>query len=181
MSKVKLLNLLKKLSYKKGLVTLSSGATSNFYIDCRQTVLNAEGSLLVGQLVYEHIQSLNLKIAGLGGLSLGADPIAISTAVYSATKNNPIHAFIVRKEPKDHGTGEYIEGLQNLPFNSPVLVVDDVITSGSSIYKAISKAHDAGLKPVGVFCLIDRGESKRTQFSNLPFSSLFVAEDFTSD
>jgi len=181
--RARLLELLKTLSWQRGEVTLASGRRSDFYFDCRQTALHAEGAVLIGRLVFEHVRSLRQKgvaIDGVGGPTLGADPIATATAVHSFLAGEPVHAFIVRKEPKSHGTGTWLEGLRNLAAGSRVLVVEDVVTSGASMLAALERVRSAGLVPVALLCIVDRGEGGRDSLvaSGLPYTSLFTRFDF---
>lgn len=181
--RARLLRLLSELSWRKGPVTLASGKVSDFYIDCKQTALNAEGAALIGQLTFEHVQTLRnqgLRVDGVGGLTLGADPLAVATAVYSFIKNDPVHAFIIRKDPKDHGTAVWVEGAKNVPSGSSVLILEDVVTSGGSGLKAIERARANGLVPIAIFALIDRQEGGRENLAKtgLPFASLFSRSDF---
>ncbi|MBI3179668.1 MAG: orotate phosphoribosyltransferase [Deltaproteobacteria bacterium] len=175
--------MLKARSLKTGPVTLASGKTSNFYIDCKETALHAQGAALIGQLVFDHVVALRgegLAIAGVGGLTMGADPIALATAVVSAASQEPVHAFIVRKEPKGHGTQSFVEGRANLPAGSAVLIVEDVVTTGGSTLKAIERARAAGLSPVAVLALVDREEGGAAAIaaSGVRFAALFTRSDF---
>lgn len=179
----RLLALLKDLSWTRGEVTLASGRTSNFYIDTKQTSLNAEGGLLVGELVFAHIQRLRaegMTIAAVGGITLGADPISTAAAVVAQQHGEPAHAFIIRKEPKGHGTGMWVEGLRNVPTGTPVLIVEDVVTTGGSTLKAINRAKESGLRPVAILALVDRLEGGRAalEATGIPFASLFTKDDF---
>lgn len=182
LAKKRLLQLLRQLSYKSGEVVLASGQVSDFYVDCRQTALHAEGADLIGRLVLEQIESLRAAgnpIVGVGGMTLGADPIAAATAVVSQRQGVPVHAFIVRKEAKDHGTGSQIEGLANLPEGSQVLVVEDTVTTGGSSLRAVEAIKAAGLVPAGLFCLVDRleGGRQRIEAAGLTYTSLFTRDD----
>ncbi len=179
----RLLAMLKERSLKTGPVTLASGKTSSFYIDCKVTALHAEGAALIGQLVCEHVESLRTQgqsIAGVGGLTMGADPIALAAAVTSAATRTPVHAFVVRKEAKDHGTQSFVEGGANLPPGSPVLIVEDVVTTGGSTLKAIERARASGLVPVAVLALVDREEGGAAAIvkAGLRFAALFTRRDF---
>jgi orotate phosphoribosyltransferase len=181
--RARLLELMKVLSWKRGIVTLQSGKTSDFYIDTKQTSLNAEGSLVLGELIFAHVRALReqgTKVLGVGGLTLGADPLASACAVVSAQKGDPVHAFIIRKEPKAHGTQEWVEGQNNLPAGSPVLVLEDVVTTGASTLKAIERARHGGLVPVAVLAVVDRDEGGRENIvaSGLPFAALLTKADF---
>jgi orotate phosphoribosyltransferase len=180
----RLLELFKELSWRRGRVTLASGKQSDFYIDGRQTALHAEGASLIGELVFAHAQQLRaagLRIDGVGGMTLGADPIATAAAVISQLRGAPMHAFIIRKELKGHGTGSWVEGARSLPKGSQVLVVEDTVTTGGSTIKAIERARDSGLTPVAILSLVDRNEGGRDALAatGLPYASLFTRDDFS--
>ncbi|HOP41305.1 MAG TPA: orotate phosphoribosyltransferase [Geobacteraceae bacterium] len=147
-------------SYEKKKVTLSSGVESDFYFDGKQTTLHPEGSYLTGKLFFESIRELE-NVEGVGGLTLGADPIATATSLVSFLEGKPIPAFIIRKEPKGHGTGAWLEGAKNLGKGSRVVIVEDVVTSGGSSLKAIRRAEEEGLLVLGVVTLVDREEGGR--------------------
>lgn len=149
------IELLKTLSYQKRKVILASGRESDFYVDGKQTTLHAEGAWLVGNLVWE---ALAPEVQGVGGLTLGADPIGAAVAAVSFHRGRPVHSFIVRKEPKGHGTGAYIEGLKNLPIGASVCIIEDTTTTGGSLLKAVERAEAAGLKVVQCITLLDREE-----------------------
>ena len=181
--KQRLLTLLADLSWKRGPVVLASGRTSDFYMDCKQTCLHPEGAFLVGQLVFSHLQTLRQHgsdIQGVGGLTLGADPIALATALTSHVHRAPVPAFIIRKEPKGHGTAAWLEGGRNLPKGAQVLLVEDVVTTGGSTRKAYDRALESGLKPVAILTILDRQEGGRENLAELgiPFASLVTRADF---
>lgn len=183
-ARARLLELLKELSWQRGRVTLASGKQSDFYIDCKQTALNAEGASLVGELVFEHAQSLRargVRLDGVGGMTLGADPISSAAAVVSQHRGAPLHAFIIRKEPKGHGTDQWLEGGKSLPAGSRVLLVEDVVTTGGSTLKALERARGGGLEPAAILSLVDRDEGGRQALAatGLPYSSIFTRADFT--
>ncbi len=156
----KLKSIIKEKSYEKRKVILSSGVESDFYFDGKQTTLHAQGGFLTGKLFFESIKDLE-GIEGVGGLTLGADPIATATSVVSCMEGRPIPAFIIRKEPKGHGTGAWLEGRKNLVPGARVVIVEDVVTSGGSSLKAIKRAEEEGLKVLGVVTLVDREEGGR--------------------
>jgi orotate phosphoribosyltransferase len=156
----RLRNIIREKSYEKRKVVLSSGAESDFYFDGKQTTLNAEGGFLTGRLFFDAIRNIR-EVEGVGGLTLGADPIATATSLVSFVENQPIPAFIIRKEPKGHGTGAWLEGGKNLPSGAKVVIVEDVVTSGGSSLKAITRAEEEGLKVLGVVTLVDREEGGR--------------------
>ncbi len=149
-----------KLSYEKRKVTLASGRESDFYFDGKQTTLHPEGGYLTGKLFFESIRDVP-DIEGVGGLTLGADPIATATSVVSYLEGRPIPAFIIRKEPKGHGTGAWLEGRKNFRPGSRVVIVEDVVTTGGSSMKAVRRAEEEGLKVLGIVALVDREEGGR--------------------
>ena len=131
-------------------VMLSSGEKSNYYIDCRRVTLDAKGAYLIGQVLSGMLEDAN----AVGGLTLGADPIATAVSVVSYEKKNPVEAFIVRKGQKAHGMMKRIEG--PLAPKSKVVIVDDVITKGGSVLEAIDAVESEGHQVVKVICLVDR-------------------------
>ncbi|MBI5665348.1 MAG: orotate phosphoribosyltransferase [Nitrospirae bacterium] len=139
---------------------LASGAMSNYYFNCKPTTLNSEGMYLIGNLLYDIIKSRkSWKVKGVGGLTLGADPVANAIAYTAYINNEELESFVVRKEPKKHGTMLWIEG--NVKKGDKVVIVEDVITTGGSTKKAIDRARECGLKILGVVVLIDRQEGGR--------------------
>ena len=153
--RARLVALLKEKSYRRKKVVLASGRESDFYVDGKQTTLNAEGSWLVGNLVWE---ALHPEVAGIGGLVIGADPIASATSAVSWTRGRPVHAFLVRKEAKGHGTQRYVEGRENLPDGTAVCIVEDTCTTGGSLLQAVDRAEAEGLRVVQCLTLVDREE-----------------------
>ncbi len=176
----RLLELLKEKAYKKGKVILTSGKESDFYIDCRPVTLHPEGAYLVGKLLYEMLLNSPKMIGGVGGLTLGADPIATAVSITSYLEGNPIPAFIVRKESKKHGRGLWIEGIGNLPEGTAVAIVEDVVTTGGSTLKAIERATEEGLEVVKVLAIVDREEGGQGNLEQKGFKleSLFRRYDF---
>lgn len=144
---------------------LSSGAKSNYYIDCKMTTCNPKGQFLIGNLIFNKIVNLNIK--AIGGLTLGADPIANAVSYTSGIKNHPINSFIVRKTPKGHGLKKTIEG--DIKQGDKVVIVDDVVTTGASTIEAIQKAKEFGLEIVKVIVLVDRQEGGRENILNEGF------------
>ena len=176
----RLLAMLTERSYAKKKVVLSSGRESDFYIDCKKTVLTAEGHWLVGTLMFAGVRSRFPSAIAIGGLTMGADPIASAISLVSFLGQSPLQAFLVRKEPKGHGTGQWIEGLSSLPSGAMVVIVEDVITTGASTIKAIERARAEGLVPVGAFTLVDRQEGglEAIEATGVPVVSLFARSDF---
>ena len=144
---------------------LVSGRMSNYYFNCKAVTLHPEGMHLIGNLIFEMVKDLNIK--GIGGLTLGADPVAYAVSYASFIKGNPIETFVVRKSAKAHGTMQWIEG--DVRKGDRVVIVDDVITTGKSTIEAISRAKEAGLEIVKVICLIDRQEGGRENIEALGY------------
>jgi orotate phosphoribosyltransferase len=178
-ARAQLLELLRTLAYEERPVTLASGKASNFYIDCKQAVLTAKGHHAVAVVLHDLITQAEPEVRALGGLTMGADPIASAVATLSPTLGKPLDAFYVRKEPKTHGTQQWIEGSKAVPPGTPVVVVEDVCTSGGSSLKAVERARLHGLDVRRVIALVDREEGGRAEVEKLvPFTSLFKASDF---
>jgi orotate phosphoribosyltransferase len=141
---------------RTGHFTLASGRTSDLYVDARPVTLHAEGSAVIARLV---LARLRPDVVGVGGLTLGADPIACAAAAHSlAVLGRPVHAFLIRKEPKAHGTTQQVEGLANFAPGAKVCIVEDTTTTGSSLLKAVELARAAGLDVVQAITLVDRQE-----------------------
>jgi orotate phosphoribosyltransferase len=148
-----LLEMLAHKSFCLGEFQLSSGSTSDYYIDCRVTTLDARGAQLVGEVFLAEIREQGWEADAIGGLTMGADPIVVAVAVTSGT----IHGFLVRKSEKQHGTGQRIEGFREK--GAQVVIVDDVCTTGSSTVQAIEAAREYGFEVVGVMCLVERQDA----------------------
>jgi orotate phosphoribosyltransferase len=151
------LSILREKSYERRKVILSSGRESDFYIDCRQTTLAAEGALLTGRLFCAMLES-GERPEAVGGITLGADPIVTAVSLASVQRGWPVPAFIIRKEPKKHGTAQWIEGMKNLRRGMRVAILEDVVTTGASTLRAIERAVLSGLVVARVLCLVDRNE-----------------------
>ena len=136
--------------------TLSSGAKSRFYFDCKKTTLDPEGSALIGELLFSLVEEKFPNIIGAGGLTLGADPMGAALMHHAWFHGKKIFHFIVRKELKKHGSIKWIEG--NVKPDDAVLILDDVVTTGGSVIKAIERCQEDGLKIEGVAVLVDREE-----------------------
>jgi orotate phosphoribosyltransferase len=171
-----LLKLLAHKSFRLGEFKLSSGGTSDYYIDCRTTTLDARGAQLVGQVFLDEIREQGWKADAIGGLTMGADPIVVAVAVTSGTLNG----FLVRKAEKQHGTGQRIEGFREK--GARVVIVDDVCTTGSSTVQAIETAREYGFEVVGAMCLVERQDANgrpNVEKAAAPatFISIFTAND----
>jgi orotate phosphoribosyltransferase len=140
-------------SFRLGEFQLSSGSTSDYYVDCRVTTLDARGAQLVGEVFLAEIREQGWEADAVGGLTMGADPIVVAVAVTSGT----IHGFLVRKAEKQHGTGQRIEGYREK--GAQVVIVDDVCTTGSSTVQAIEAAREFGFEVIGVMCLVERQDA----------------------
>src|SRR5436309_4810647 len=176
----KLLSTLAHKSFRLGEFKLSSGGTSDYYIDCRTTTLDAKGSHLTGEVFFEEIRQRGWKPRAIGGLTMGADPIVVAVSVVSGD----LHGFLVRKAEKQHGTGQRIEGFREK--GARVVVVDDVCTTGSSTVQAIEAAREFGFEIVGVMCLVEREEAGgradvERAAAPAPFVAVFTATDVSRE
>jgi orotate phosphoribosyltransferase len=172
----KLLSVLAHKSFRLGEFKLSSGATSDYYIDCRTTTLDAHGAKLTGEVFVEEIQNRGWKPQAIGGLTMGADPIVVAVSVVSGD----LSGFLVRKAEKQHGTGQRIEGFR--VKGARVVIVDDVCTTGASTIQAIEAAREFGFEVAGVMCLVEREEAEgrpnvEKAAAPAPFVSIFTAND----
>lgn len=181
-----LLSLLARISFKLGQFKLSSGGTSDYYIDCRTTTLHAEGGRLVGEAILDLLEANEIDVDAVGGLTMGADPIVSNVATASAwrAQDDPdcplIHGFLVRKAEKAHGTGRRIEGFCR--EGARVLIVDDVCTTGASTIAAIEAAREAGMIVAAVVCIVEREEANgrpavEAAAGGAPFLRLFSANE----
>ncbi|MGA7279503.1 MAG: orotate phosphoribosyltransferase [Desulfocapsaceae bacterium] len=163
-------------SYRQGTFTLTSGKTSDFYIDGKQTTLDAEGAYLCGKLLFELISAEQDVIQAVGGMTLGADPLVTAVSVVSFLERAPIPAFIVRKEAKGHGTSNYIEGLKNLPAGGRVALIEDVVTTGGTLLKVIERVEEAGFSVGLVVTVVDRqeGGAENLARAGYPLKALFT-------
>ncbi|MBU2591024.1 MAG: orotate phosphoribosyltransferase [Nitrospinota bacterium] len=175
-----LIDILKAQSYEEREVTLSSGKKSNFYFDGKMTTTDPYGAWLVGKLIFEAIR--DLKPDGVGGMSIGADPITTAVTIVSHLEGQPITGFLIRKEPKKHGKRLSIEGGYNLKEGSRVVMVEDVVTTGGSTLKAIEKSEEAGFKVIKVISIVDRQEGGREaiEAAGYSFDSLFTKRDIVT-
>ena len=175
-----LLNLLAANSFRLGEFTLASGRKSDYYIDCRTTTLHAQGADLTGRVFLELFQQQGWQPKAVGGLTMGADPIVVAVSVISFQAGTPVHGFLVRKAEKAHGMGRRIEGFQEK--GAPVVIVDDVCTTGQSTIQAIEAAREFGFNIAGVACLVERLEAEgrpavEKAAAPAPFISVFTSDD----
>jgi orotate phosphoribosyltransferase len=172
----RLKELLLEKSYRKGTFTLTSGKTSDFYIDGKQTTLDAEGGYLCGLLLYDLIKQEQETIGAVGGMTLGADPLVTAVSIVSFLDSNPIPAFIVRKEAKGHGTGNFIEGKKNLPVGCRVALMEDVVTTGGTLLQVIERVENEGFKVGLIVTVVDRqeGGAEALQQAGYPLKAVFT-------
>jgi orotate phosphoribosyltransferase len=175
----RLLGLLRRLSYEEREVTLASGQKSNFYIDCKQTVLTAEGHFLVGSLFGRILAEQAPEVEAIGGVTMGADPLASAVSTLSFIAGRPLPAFYVRKEAKGHGIAAWIEGAKSLHAGMPIAILEDVVTTGGSALKAIVRAREHGLRVAIILGLVDREEGGREALEEqAPLVTLYRRKDF---
>ncbi|MFQ5694278.1 MAG: orotate phosphoribosyltransferase [Nitrospinota bacterium] len=173
-----LLKILREKSFEKRDVVLTSGAGSDWYIDGKQTTLHPLGLKLVGEFFFDRLKDSGIE--AVGGPTMGADPLVTATALISQLRGEPMAAFIVRKEPKFHGTSAWIEGKNNLREGMKVAILEDVITTGGSILHAIHRSEAEGLTVARVLVVVDRCEGGRERLAEAGYQleSLFTREDF---
>lgn len=179
-AKHRLARLLLELSYVEGDFTLTSGLKSDYYFDCKQTALHPEGAVLIGNLFLEMLAPLNVR--GVGGMTLGADPLVSAVTVMSHLRSTPLPGFIVRKQAKGHGTNAFLEGMANFRPGQPVAMLEDVVTTGGTLVTACERVRDAGLDIVAVCCVLDReqGGAERLAQAGFSLQSIFVRKELVS-
>ena len=179
--KEELLELLKNYAYKKGEFKLSSGKTSEHYVNCKPVTLNGRGLTLASVMLLEHVEKDSVAV---GGLTLGADPIVSGVVVVSGLDKRLLNGLIVRKEPKGHGTEAWIEG-PILPEGSKVTVLEDVITTGGSAIKAVKRIRDAGYKVDRIVSIVDRQENDEAttamKLAGIELYSIFTLKDLSEE
>ncbi len=171
--------MLRRLSVRHGDFTLVSGQKSEWYVDAKLTTCTAHAVPLVGRLFLEKLAENGWLPRAVGGLTLGADPIAIAIAGESGRRGLEIDAFVIRKEAKKHGMKRFLEGIAD-PVGAPVVILDDVCTTGGSTVIAIERAREAGMEVLGAICLVDRemGAGKAIgEEMNCPFDCIFRLSD----
>ncbi|OHB85537.1 MAG: orotate phosphoribosyltransferase [Planctomycetes bacterium RIFCSPHIGHO2_02_FULL_38_41] len=173
-----LLEIILNKSFKyseKPVFKLVSGRMSNYYINCKTTTLDPEAMLLIGHIFYNRVKPL--RVNAIGGLTLGADPIAFATAIVSEMQDDAINAFVVRKKAKEHGLMKWIEG--NVREGDKVVVVDDVVTTGQSTIEAVDRARESNLNVIKAIALVDRQEGGRENIEKrgVLFESIFTKDD----
>jgi orotate phosphoribosyltransferase len=172
----RLMALLVERSVRVGDFTLASGARSSYYVDARRTTMCAEGQFLVGKLGFELVRRSAPDVTHVGGLTMGADPVAYAVAHRSWLEGRPLDAFSVRKQAKEHGLAQRIEG--GLPPSARCLVVEDSMTSGASALQAIEAVRALGATVVAAFTIVDREEGARAalEAQGIPLLALFTGQ-----
>ena len=165
--KSRLVEILKERSVKTGTFTLASGKTSDLYVDARQTTLSPEGATIIAKMILER---LHPEAVGVGGPVTGADPITGAIITHSFLTGQNLHGFMVRKEAKGHGAGNQVEGRFGLPDGSKVCMLEDTVTTGGSLLRAIKAVEDAGLEVVQVICVVDRSEGAIQRFAEAGYT-----------
>ena len=174
----RLLSLLCERAFERRKVVLSSGKESDFFIDCKQAVLSAEGHAWAGEVLYSAVLG---SVDAVGGVELGGCPLASAVATYSALEGDtPIAAFYIRKQTKEHGSRQQIEGAKGLPVGARVAILEDVVTTGASTLRAVESARSAGLTVERVVALVDRleGGAEAIRAAGLRFDAIFTRADF---
>jgi orotate phosphoribosyltransferase len=176
--KDRLLKILKALSYEEGDFVLVSGKRSTYYIDAKETTLNPEGMYLVGNLMYELVRDIP-GIDAVGGVSIGGDPLVSSVVLAAYQKKDNLAGFLIRKEPKGHGTNRWIEGGKNLRKGMNVIILEDVVTTGGSSLKAIEATEKEGYSVKGIIAILDRHEGGKDTIESrgYTFKSIFNLND----
>jgi len=178
----RLVELLRERSFERKKVTLASGRESDFFIDCKQTILTAEGHALVGELMFDALDALPTCDV-VAGVELGGCPLASAVSLVSFHRGRPLAALYVRKETKDHGSKRLIEGDRALTPGARVILLEDVITTGGSTLKAADKLKAAGAEVVGVIAIVDRleGGADAIRQAGIPLVALCTRRDFLPD
>jgi len=176
--KDRLLTILKTLSYEEGDFILASGKRSSYYIDAKETTLNPEGLFLVGKLMYAMTREIP-DIQAVGGVSIGGDPLVCSVVLESYNRKDNLVGFLIRKEPKGHGTNRWVEGGKNLKTGMNVVILEDVVTTGGSSLKAIDATEKEGYKVRGIVAILDRleGGKETIESRGYLFKSIFTLND----
>ena len=172
----RLVELLEERSIRRGHFVLASGKESDFYVDARLTTLHAEGAAIIAALVLDRLEP---HVVGIGGPVTGADPIVGAVVAQSWHRGRPVHGFMVRKEPKGHGLGQWLEGRGNLPNGAAVCLVEDTVTTGGSLLRAIERVQEAGLDVVQVIAVVDRqeGAAERIAAAGLALEALVTRDE----
>ncbi len=180
--RARLKEILRKHSILRGEFILASGRTSNIYVDCRLTTLRAEAMPILGRLMLAQFQAQGWRPQAVGGMTMGADPVAFAAARESLEADIPLQSFVVRKEGKQHGRKRYVEGLARTQ-GVRCVVVDDVCTTGGSTVQAILRAREAGMEVLGACCMVDREQGARDAMAELDcgFAALYTMRELLAE
>lgn len=183
MARERLVELLRERSYERKRVVLASGKESDFFIDCKQAVLTAEGHSLVGSLMFDALEHAFPGCEAVAGVELGGCPLASAVSLISFQRGRPLAALYVRKDVKDHGSKKLVEGDKALRPGLPVVVLEDVITTGGSTIKAVEKLRSVGAEVLGVVAIVDRleGGADALKAAGIAMQSLTTRRDFMGD
>lgn len=178
----RLVEVLRERSFERKRVILASGKESDFFIDCKQTALTAEGHALLGELMLGALDALP-PCEAVAGVELGGCPLASAVSLTSFLRGRPLPALYVRKEVKDHGSRRLVEGDKAITPGMPVVLLEDVVTTGGSSLKAVEKLQQVGAKVVGIVAMVDRleGGAEAIRAAGLPLVSLCTRRDFIPD
>lgn len=179
--RMRLRTVLLERSLRRGDFTLASGARSSYYVDARTTTMSGIGQVLIGRLGLAALDDAGWRPQAIGGLTLGADPVAYAVAHAATLEGRELDAFTVRKQAKDHGTGRRIEG--GLAAGAAVVVTEDVVTTGGSALRAIEALEEAGARVLGVLAVVDREQGGRERLEEAGYSlvCLFTASELLAD
>lgn len=178
----RLIELLRERSFERKRVTLASGKESDFFIDCKQTALTAEGHALIGSLMFDALEKFP-GCEAVAGVELGGCPLASAVSLISFQRGRPLAALYVRKDVKDHGSKKLVEGDKALRPGLSVVVLEDVITTGGSTIKAVEKLRAVGANVLGVVAIVDRleGGAEALESAGITMQSLATRRDFMGD
>lgn len=181
--RARLLELVAGIAYERRQVVLRSGRVSDYYMDCRRVTLHPEGSTLCGRIYWETYLRSGLKIAAVGGPTMGADPLVTAFQMTAHADGTDLPAFLVRKAAKDHGTGSRVEGRFGLPAGADVLLLEDVLTTGISLAEAKEGVVADGFNPVACMVLVDRDEGGRQNMeaAGMKVISIFTAREVAAE
>lgn len=182
LARARLFELLRTRAFARRRVILASGRESDFFIDCKQVVLTAEGHALVGELMLEALARISDRPLAVAGVELGGCPLASAVSIVSFLKGAPLDAIYVRKEAKTHGTGRLLEGNEHLARGAKIAILEDVVTSGGSTLKAADKLRGGGYDVTDVVALVDRleGGGEALAVEGLSLHALYTRMDFST-
>lgn len=177
-----LVELLRELSFLRKRVVLASGKESDFFIDCKQAILTAKGHALVGSVMFDALGALP-RCEAVAGVALGGCPLASAVSLISYERQRPLAALYVRKAQKDHGSAKLVEGDRSIRPSMPVVLLEDVVTTGGSSLHAVEALRSVGVNPVGIVALVDRLEGGREAIegAGVPLVSIATRRDFMPD